>query len=492
MKVNYKLFKVNGVTKLSFRLETSTEEDSIMGNWWEEADFRDFIEVNDLGRDISQRIKNRYKCDLNTYVFKLVDFLTGRINLTIAFKKVKEEQLKELSDRISEFFENRLLKAVKYPEIDKVLLTIEIPEDIKTRIQDKFFARYGTEPDISIIIKAHKNLGACPITFSSILNNPRFAVTNDYERYSKIQFINENDEMEKFEIDFLSTQEMRLFGRKFGAIENKNMDDLINSLKVSLANALQPKFNDLMSILDLELQYNHPLNVAENIDNLFSEEAVNKYPFLNEIKVDYTLQRKSLLSYLTFEVNIQYPVGLVGTVSPSKVDHFTAPLQVTTSKYFMLYLYRDDLRYKSRIEQYPVYYDEKPVLKRRNYYSLSSAMNLVRNGVKVVDITNYEDRIIADGVATGIRDAVIELLIKAVLIPDVYSSGLMKPVEHKVIKEDYGFLEALAYKPSKKRKNVTPRTPRDGVLFNGFSEMSKETRDKVAPIIVEEKLKANI
>ncbi|NCQ53729.1 MAG: hypothetical protein GW803_06695, partial [Caldiserica bacterium] len=62
----------------------------------------------------------------------LVDFLTGRINLTIAFKKVKEEQLKELSDRISEFFENRLLKAVKYPEIDKVLLTIEIPEDIKT------------------------------------------------------------------------------------------------------------------------------------------------------------------------------------------------------------------------------------------------------------------------------------------------------------------------------------------------------------------------
>ncbi|NCQ53730.1 MAG: hypothetical protein GW803_06700, partial [Caldiserica bacterium] len=223
-----------------------------------------------------------------------------------------------------------------------------------------------------------------------------------------------------------------------------------------------------------------------------SEEAVNKYPFLNEIKVDYTLQRKSLLSYLTFEVNIQYPVGLVGTVSPSKVDHFTAPLQVTTSKYFMLYLYRDDLRYKSRIEQYPVYYDEKPVLKRRNYYSLSSAMNLVRNGVKVVDITNYEDRIIADGVATGIRDAVIELLIKAVLIPDVYSSGLMKPVEHKVIKEDYGFLEALAYKPSKKRKNVTPRTPRDGVLFNGFSEMSKETRDKVAPIIVEEKLKANI
>ena len=33
MKVNYKLFKVNGVTKLSFRLETSTEEDSIMGNW---------------------------------------------------------------------------------------------------------------------------------------------------------------------------------------------------------------------------------------------------------------------------------------------------------------------------------------------------------------------------------------------------------------------------------------------------------------------------
>ena len=142
MKVNYKLFKVNGVTKLSFRLESSEEEDSIMSNWWEEADFRDILDVNDLGRDISQRIKNRYKCDLNTYVFKLVDFLTGRINLTIAFKKVKEEQLKELSDRISEFFENRLLKAVKYPEIDKVLLTIEIPEDIKTRIQDKFFARY--------------------------------------------------------------------------------------------------------------------------------------------------------------------------------------------------------------------------------------------------------------------------------------------------------------------------------------------------------------
>ena len=94
MKVNYKLFKVNGVTKLSFRLESSEEEDSIMSNWWEEADFRDILDVNDLGRDISQRIKNRYKCDLNTYVFKLVDFLTGRINLTIAFKKVKEEQLK--------------------------------------------------------------------------------------------------------------------------------------------------------------------------------------------------------------------------------------------------------------------------------------------------------------------------------------------------------------------------------------------------------------
>ncbi len=492
MKVNYKLFKEKGVTKLSFRLESSREEDSIMGNWWEEADFRDFIEVNDLGRSISQRIKTRYKCDLNTYVFKLVDFLTGGINLTIALKEVKEEQLKEVSDRIREFFENRLLKAVKYPEIDKVLLTIEIPEDIKTRIRDKFFARYGSEPDISMVIKAHKNLGACPITFSNILSNPRFAITNDYERYSKIQFINENDEIEKFEIDFLSTQEMRLFWRSFGSIENKDIDDLMNSLKASLTNALQPKFNDLMSILDLELRYSHPLNVTENIDNLFSQEAVNKYPFLNEIKVDYTLQRKSLLSNPIFKVNIQYPVGLVGTVSPSKVDHFTTPLQITTTKYFMLYLYRDSLRGGSRIEQYPVYHDEEPVLKRRN-------MKLVHKGIKVVDITNYEDRIIADGVASGIRDAVIELLIKATLIPDVYSSGLMKPVERKVIKEDYGFLEALAYGPfedlkssTKKRKNVTPKTPRDGVLFNGFSEMSKETRDKVAPIIVEEKLKANI
>jgi hypothetical protein len=487
MKVMYNVVKEKGVTKLSFDVNMSKEEYDLIGDYYtRDPKLKEVFESCSLGRNIIEKLKKMYSRNANEDIlWYLGNFINGK-KIPFAMKDLNENNLKELAYKIQDFFEGLLVESIKYPEIDKVLFTITIPEDMKMRMREKFLRRFRYEPDISVTVKAEKREGMHPLVFQSIVHDAGAlqAIPSSISTYATIQFNNIYNEPESTDINFLTTQWYPIISLSFDEIRNTNVDEVISLLSSRLYDAIKPEFERLMSIIEVETEYENPLNVSGEIKDLFPNKVIAKYPQLASLSAKYQLKRENVFSPPEIEIIFMYP-GYNGIYLPYLG---TTDLQITNQKRFVLYFSFDRDTKKGSIKG--SLEDDNPVIKRQSYYTFKEVLKLIPEREKLTSFTNYEDKIIVEGVESNIKGAVISALIDSEIIPDIYAKGLMEPPQPMLIEEDYEFLKSLeSSKSARRTRRGNINSKQDGVLLSGSTEMSEETLKAVAPTLIAKRLK---
>jgi hypothetical protein len=491
MQVVYKVFKENGVTKLLFDVKMSKEEHELIGEYYQyDPRFKEVFESCSLGKNIIERFKKRYHVDTTEeIILNLRDFVNGR-ELPFAMKDLNEDNLKELAYKMQNFLEGLLVESIKYPEIDKVLFTITIPEDIKMRIREKFLRRFGNEPDISVTVKAEKPAGVHPLVFKSIIHDAgissSFSLIANVSTYTKIQFDNINNEPESVYLSFTKYQWYPIISLSFDKIRNTNLDAIISTLSSRLYDAIEPEFEKLISIIEIETEYENPLNVSGEIKDLFPSQVLTRYPQLASLSAKYNLKRENIFSLPEIEIVFVYPAYNNIFYIPS---HATRDLQITNQKRFVLYLESFNRDTKTGVIKGSLK-DDNPVIKRKSYYEFKDVLKLVPEKEKLISLVSYEDKIVKDGVVSNIKDTLIADLIDNKIIPDIYAEGLMEQPQPKLIEENYEFLKSS--KSARRTRKGSINSKQDGVLLSGSTEMSEETLKAVAPVLVSKKLKNSV
>jgi hypothetical protein len=492
MKVMYNVAKEKGVTKLSFDVNMSKEEYDLIGDYYRrDPKLKEVFESCSLGRNIIEKLKKIYARNANEDIlWYLGNFLNGK-KIPFAMKDLNEDNLKELAYKIQKFLEDLLVESIKYPEIDKVLFTITIPEDVKMRIREKFLRRFGQEPDISITVKAEKQEGMHPLVFKSIIHDAgisssSFSLIANVSTYTRIQFDNINNEPESVYLSFTKYQWYPIISLSFDKIRNTNLDAIISTLSSRLYDAIKPEFEKLISIIEVETEYENPLNVSGEIKDLFPSQVLAKYPQLTSLSAKYNLKRENIFSLPEIEIVFVYPAYSNIFYIPS---HATRDLQITNQKRFVLYLESFNRDTKTGVIKGSLK-DDNPVIKRKSYYEFKDVLKLVPEKEKLIPLVNYEDKIVKDGVMSNIKDTLIADLIDNKIIPDIYAEGLMEQPQPKLIEENYEFLKSSKSARRTRKGNINSK--QDGVLISGATEMSEETLKAVAPVLVSKKIKNSV
>jgi len=406
--------------------------------------------------------------------------------IPFAMRYLNEDNLKELAYNIQNFLEGLLVESTKYPEIDKVLFTITIPEDVKMRIREKFLRRFRQEPDISITVKAEKQEGMHPLVFKSIIHDAGassspYSLIANVSTYTTIQFSNINNEPESTDIKFMASQWYPVISLSFDKIRNMNLDTIISTLSSRLYDAIKPAFEKLISIIEIETEYENPLNVSGEIKGLFPSQVLAKYPQLASLSAKYNLKRENIFSLPEIEIVFVYPAYSNIFNIPSLAS---GDLQITNQKRFVLYLESFNKDTKTGVIKGSLK-DDNPVIKRKDYYEFKDVLKLIQEKEKLISIVGYEDKIVKDGVVSNIKDTLIADLIDNKIIPDIYAEGLMEQPQPKLIEENYEFLKSS--KSARRARNINSK--QDGVLISGSVEMSEETLKAVAPTLIAKRLK---
>jgi len=489
MKVMYNVVKEKGVTKLSFDVNMSKEERDLIGDYYRrDPKLKEVFESCFLGRNIIEKLKKMYSKNTNEDIlWYLGNFINGK-KIPFAMKDLNEDNLKELAYKIQKFLEDLLVESIKYPEIDKILFTITIPEDVKMRMREKFLRRFRQEPDISITVKAEKQEGMHPLVFKSIIHDAgvsssSFPLIENVSTYTKIEFDDINNEPYFDYLNFTKAQWYSIISLSFDKIRNKNLDEIISTLSSRLYDSIKPEFEKLISIIEIETEYENPLNVSREIKDLFSSQVLAKYPYLASLSAKYHLKRENIFSLPEIEIVFMYPAYS----NPFYIlSHASKDLQITSQKRFVLY-FSFDKDTKTGVIKGNLK-DDNPATKRKDYYEFKDALKLILEKEKLISLVNYEDKIVNDGVASNIKGTLISSLIENKIIPDIYAEGLMEQLQSKLIEEDYEFLKSS--KPAKRTRNINYK--QDGMLISGSVEMSEETLRAVAPVLISKKIKNSV
>jgi hypothetical protein len=494
MRVIYKVLKERGTTKLVFGIDLSREESNLINEYYyDDPNLQQVFESCSLGRNIIERLKKRYHTTKTEDVlWKLRNLIIGD-KLPIPMKELDEGRVKELADNIRQYFENLLIEAINSPAINREVFRIEIPEDVKARIREKFLKRFGHEPDLSITVKVEKQEGMHSLVFKSIIQEQGVLQVLGQTIYTdaEINFINEKNDHKHYYVDLLNPEWDSLEFVSFKRIKDaKSIDDIISILSSRLRDAIKPKFDELISIIETETEYETPLNVEKEITDLFPNQVLAKYPHLSNLKVKYHLERENVFSLPELRIEFQYPK--LSDIATSR--EASAEVKITKYKSFIINFRWYDCIDKNNNKCSIIghFKDDKPMIKRKGYYTFDEAIKLLQKKEILSHLTKYEDEIITKGVMSNVKDAIISILIELNIIPDVYSEGLMEQPQPVVIKEDYKFLKSLE-RAKRTEKTTRKRIPvKEGVVISGSVEMSEETLKMVAPALVAQKLKNGV
>ena len=491
MRVTYKVLKERGTTKLSFDVDLSLEESNLInGYYYDDPNLKQVFESCSLGRNIIERLKKRYHTTKTENVlWKLRNLVIGD-KLPIPMKELDEGSIKELADNIRQYFENLLIEAINSPAIDREVFRIEIPEDVKARMREKFLKRFGHEPDISVTVKVEKQEGMRLLVFESIIQEQGVSkvLRKTINTNVEIDFIDERNYSNHCYVDLLKPEWDSVEFVSFKRIKDaKSIDDIVSILSSRLRDAIEHKFDKLISMIETEAEYENPLNVEKEITDLFPSQVVTKYPYLSNLKAKYYLNRENVFSLPKLRIEFWYPK--LADVATSR--DVSAEVKITRHKSFILnFSWYDCIdKNNNKCSINGRFKDDKPVIKRKKYYKFDEAIKLLQKKEILTQITKYEDEIITKGVMSNIKDAIISILIGLNIIPDVYSEGLMRQSQPVVIEEDHKFLKSLEH-AKRTEKIMRTRIPiKEGVIISGTVEMSEKTLKMVAPDLVAKKLK---
>ena len=451
MEVTYKVLQEKGLTKVGLQIDLSQVESKVTGSLIESSDFAlelisELSKVNDVGQHLYDKINSNNTWFLNR-------FFNGGHSVVISKSIVTEEKVKALAEKTMAILEKVLSRAVKVPDVDMHVVDIYLPQDVVNKIQ-----KHGGKADFSYSIDIKKDRGfnvfwlishaRCSDNIRDLLLNS-YGIRHENADYSaRISFPPSYVDFTFFDVNSNGKQVSQSFGLDY----NHTMDTA-NNIAEQVRNASQKIVTGEQMNIFIGAAYK-PLKYSAAAIKLFSDENINACPSLSEFVLkDVSITREWLLSNVSVSFSFTVPVPFLG-----RDKSYPVKLQfgdMTESRDFVIS--------KEGASYYFNFHDDATIEKRLS--------KLLSGEDTVIDEVEKEDEELVKAVISQLREQVISFLESA-----------------KIITKKGNFWKLAA-----KEKDV--KNAKDYwvngkyIMFTGTVSMSDATRNEVAPVLVEEKLK---
>jgi hypothetical protein len=163
MKVHLNVNNKRIVTQVFAEIMMSNEERSLLHNLLETGKIYKEIsekikDVNSLGKEIYESAK---QCGY-------IRFFEGGFDINVDKDTVSEKALNEVTFVIGKVFAEKLVQAVNIPEINEVVLEVELPQNVAEYLKKK-----GVDPTYKCTIIASKKIGFNDIELITNVNVPQ-------------------------------------------------------------------------------------------------------------------------------------------------------------------------------------------------------------------------------------------------------------------------------------------------------------------------------
>lgn len=452
MEITYKVLQEKGLTKVGLQINLSQVESKVTGSLIESSDFAvelisELSKVNDVGQHLYD------KMDLNNG-WSIQRFFRGGRCIVISKNIVTEGKVKALAEKTMAILGKELKEAVKIPDIDMRVADICLPQDVVNKIQ-----KHGGKADFSYSIDIKKDRGFNVfwlISHAKCSDNIRDLLLNSYKirhentDYSaRINFPPSYVDFTFFDVNNGGEE----VNRSFGLDHSHNVMDTANNIAEQIRNVSQKIVAGKQMNIFIGAGYK-PFKYSAAAIKLFSDDNINACPSLSEFVLkDVSITREWLLSDVSVSFSFALSVFFSG-----RDKSYPMKLQfgdMTESRDFVI---------SQREVGYYFNFHDKATIEKR-------LVKLLSGEDAVIDEVEKENEDLVKAVISQIKEQIVSSLESARIIT----------------KKDNFWELAAEEKDDKNAKDYWVNGKH--IVFTGTVSMSEATRNEVAPVLVEEKLK---